>query len=58
MVTSLLDHEQIETTDIKAKEVRRLADRMITLGKRGDLHARGPGAARDPLRRRGRQGVR
>jgi large subunit ribosomal protein L17 len=40
MVTSLLEHEQIETTDIKAKEVRRLADRMITLGKRGDLHAR------------------
>jgi large subunit ribosomal protein L17 len=40
MVTSLLDHEHIETTDAKAKEVRRLADRMITLGKRGDLHAR------------------
>jgi len=40
MVTSLLDHERIETTDAKAKEVRRLADRMISLGKRGDLHAR------------------
>jgi len=40
MVTSLLDHERIETTDAKAKEVRRLAERMITLGKRGDLHAR------------------
>ena len=40
MVTSLLEHERIETTDAKAKEVRRLADRMITLGKRGDLHAR------------------
>jgi large subunit ribosomal protein L17 len=40
LVTSLLDHEQVETTDAKAKEVRRLADRMITLGKRGDLHAR------------------
>ena len=40
LVTSLLEHEQIETTDAKAKEVRRLADRMITLGKRGDLHAR------------------
>jgi len=40
LVTSLLDHERIETTDAKAKEVRRLADRMITLGKRGDLHAR------------------
>jgi len=40
MVTSLLEHEQIETTDAKAKEVRRMAERMITLGKRGDLHAR------------------
>lgn len=40
MVTSLLEHEQIETTDAKAKEVRRLVDRMVTLGKRGDLHAR------------------
>jgi large subunit ribosomal protein L17 len=40
MVTSLLDHERIQTTDAKAKEVRRVADRMITLGKRGDLHAR------------------
>ncbi len=40
MVTSLLEHEQIETTDAKAKELRRLVDRMITLGKRGDLHAR------------------
>lgn len=39
-VTSLLDHERIETTDAKAKGVRRLAERMITLGKRGDLHAR------------------
>lgn len=40
LVTSLLEHERVETTDAKAKEVRRLADRMITLGKRGDLHAR------------------
>jgi large subunit ribosomal protein L17 len=40
MVTSLLDEERIETTDAKAKELRRLADRMITLGKRGGLHAR------------------
>lgn len=40
LVTSLLEHERIETTDTKAKEVRRLAERMITLGKRGDLHAR------------------
>jgi len=40
MVTSLLEHEQIETTDAKAKELRRVAERMITLGKRGSLHAR------------------
>lgn len=40
LVTALLEHERIETTDSKAKELRRVADRMITLGKRGDLHAR------------------
>jgi large subunit ribosomal protein L17 len=40
LVTALLDHEQIETTDAKAKELKRYADKMITLGKRGDLHAR------------------
>jgi large subunit ribosomal protein L17 len=40
LVTSLIDHEQVRTTDAKAKEVRRLVERMITLGKRGDLHAR------------------
>jgi large subunit ribosomal protein L17 len=40
LVTSLLELERVQTTDVKAKEVRRLADRMITLGKRGDLHAR------------------
>ncbi len=40
MVTSLLQHERIRTTDAKAKELRGLAERMITLGKRGDLHAR------------------
>ncbi len=40
MVTSLFKHERIRTTDAKAKEVRRWADRMITLAKRGDLHAR------------------
>jgi large subunit ribosomal protein L17 len=39
MVTSLIEHERIETTDIRAKEIRRLADRMVTLGKRGDLHS-------------------
>ncbi|NTV41679.1 MAG: 50S ribosomal protein L17 [Syntrophobacteraceae bacterium] len=40
MVTSLLRHERIFTTVPKAKELRRWCDWMITLGKRGDLHAR------------------
>ncbi len=40
MVTSLFKHERIRTTDAKAKEVRRWADKLITLAKRGDLHAR------------------
>ncbi len=40
MVTSLLEHEHIQTTDAKAKELRRFAERMVTLGKRGTLHAR------------------
>lgn len=40
MVTSLFKHEQIETTDAKAKVLRPLAEKMITLAKRGDLHAR------------------
>jgi large subunit ribosomal protein L17 len=40
MVTSLLEHERIYTTLPKAKELRRWGDWMITLGKRGDLHAR------------------
>lgn len=40
MVTSLFEHGRIRTTDAKAKELRRWADRMVTLAKRGDLHAR------------------
>ena len=40
MVSSLLEFEKIETTDAKAKELRKVADKMITWGKRGDLHAR------------------
>jgi large subunit ribosomal protein L17 len=40
MVTSLLEHEAIRTTDAKAKELRGITDKMITLGKRGTLHAR------------------
>ncbi|MGA2410294.1 MAG: 50S ribosomal protein L17 [Candidatus Binataceae bacterium] len=40
LVLSLIEHERIKTTDAKAKELRRYADRMVTLGKRGDLSAR------------------
>jgi len=40
MVTSLFEHERIVTTVEKAKELRPIAEKMITLGKRGDLHAR------------------
>ena len=40
MVTSLIEHERIETTSAKAKELRQEAEKMITLAKKGDLHAR------------------
>ena len=40
LVTSLLEHERIETTEAKAKEIRGFTDRMITLGKEGSLPAR------------------
>ncbi|MDZ7579779.1 MAG: 50S ribosomal protein L17 [Deltaproteobacteria bacterium] len=40
MVTSLFKHQRIQTTAVKAKELRRWADHLITLAKRGDLHAR------------------
>ncbi len=40
LVLSLIRHERIRTTDAKAKELRRYADRMVTLGKQGDLSAR------------------
>jgi len=40
LVSSLLKNEKIETTSAKAKEIRPLAEKMITLAKRGDLHAR------------------
>lgn len=40
LVTALLQREAVRTTDAKAKELRRWADRMITLGKQGTLHAR------------------
>jgi large subunit ribosomal protein L17 len=40
MVTSLFKHQRIRTTDVKAKELRRWADNLITLAKRNDIHAR------------------
>lgn len=46
MAAALIKHEQIVTTLPKAKEMRRVADRLITLAKRGDLHARRVAAAR------------
>ena len=46
MATSLVIHEQIVTTLPKAKELRSVVDKLITLGKRGDLHARRHAAAR------------
>ncbi len=45
LVTALLEHEAVRTTDAKAKELRRWGDRMITLGKSGSLHARRRAAA-------------
>ncbi len=45
LVTSLVIHGQIETTEAKAKAIKPLADKMVTLGKRGDLHARRQAAA-------------
>ncbi len=40
MVCSVIEHEQIKTTVPKAKELKRIIDKVITLGKKGDLHAR------------------
>ena len=40
LVTDLLGYEKITTTEAKAKEARGIAEKMITLGKKGDLHAR------------------
>ena len=40
LVTEILDHEKIRTTEPKAKTVRGMAEKMITLAKTGDLHAR------------------
>lgn len=46
MAGSLIEHEQIKTTLPKAKELKRIVDKLVTLGKRGDLHARRQAAAR------------
>ena len=43
LVTDLLRYERITTTEAKAKEIRPMAEKIITLGRRGDLHARRPG---------------
>lgn len=40
MVTSLFEHEKIKTTDVRAKELRKMAEKLITLARRGDLHSR------------------
>ena len=45
MACSLIEHEQIKTTLPKAKELKRIADKLVTWGKRGDLHARRMAAA-------------
>ena len=46
MAGSLIEHEQIKTTLPKAKELRRVVEKLVTLGKRGDLHARRLAASR------------
>ncbi|PYZ95628.1 50S ribosomal protein L17 [Alteribacter lacisalsi] len=45
LTTDLIINERIETTESKAKELRSVVEKMITLGKRGDLHARRQAAA-------------
>ena len=50
MAASLIKHEQINTTLPKAKELRPIVEKLITLGKRGDLHARRLAFARIPDR--------
>jgi large subunit ribosomal protein L17 len=50
LVGALIKHERIETTVAKAKETRKLAERLVTLGKRGDLHAKRIALAKRPDR--------
>ena len=46
MAGSLIEHEQIKTTLPKAKELRRVIEKLVTLGKKGDLHSRRQAASR------------
>jgi large subunit ribosomal protein L17 len=46
MAGSLIEHEQIKTTLPKAKELRRVVEKLVTLGKKGDLHSRRQAASR------------
>ena len=48
LVVSLIEHLKIETTVAKAKEARRVAERIITLGKKGDIHSRRLALSRIP----------
>lgn len=51
LMVSLIEHERIETTVTKAKEIRRHVERMVTLGKRGDLHAKRVALSKVPNRK-------
>lgn len=53
MAAALIKHEQIKTTLPKAKELRPYVEKLITLGKRGDIHARRVAASRLPVGKRG-----
>ena len=55
MAAALIKHEQITTTLPKAKELRPSVEKLVTLGKRGDLHARRVAAARLPVGKRGKR---
>ena len=55
---SLIKHEQITTTLPKAKDLRPIVEKLVTLGKRGDLHARRQAIAADARSRHGQEAVR
>ena len=50
LIASLFEHQRIETTLVKAKEVKKLAERIVTLGIKGDLHSRRVALSRVPNR--------